>query len=67
MAAQVKSVKLTLNVRTTNNEDKSVNVGYVNPVASDTVLKQFAQQLNALTTNTLISTEKTVVTDITAA
>ena len=61
------SVKITVKVRNTNNESKNINVSYVNPDATDVNLKTFAQKLNGLTTNTLVSIEKTVVTDITSA
>lgn len=63
----ITSVKLTAKVKNTNNEDKTFNIGYVNPDATDVILKTFVQKLNALTTNTLIGTEKTVVYDISAA
>lgn len=60
-------VKLVLNCKNTNNKDITVNVGYINPNASDVTLKTFGQKLNALTSNTLITTKKVVTTDITAA
>ena len=61
------TVKLTLKVNDTNNNSKTVNIGYVNPDATDAILRTFAQKLNSLTTNTLLTTEKTVTTDITSA
>lgn len=60
-------VKLTLECKDGNNDDVTVNVGYINPNASDAILKAFGQKLNALTTNTLIATKKTVTTDISNA
>lgn len=61
------TVKLTLKVNDTNNNSKTINIGYVSPNASDATLRTFAQKLNSLTTNTLLTTEKTVTTDITSA
>lgn len=60
------SVKLILNVKDTNNNQSSINIGYINPNVSDETLRTFGQKLNAFTTNTLISTQKQVTTDITA-
>ena len=59
------NTKLTVSVRDTNNNSDTINISYVNPDADDSVLRQFAQKINGLTTNTLVSVSKSVVTDIT--
>lgn len=43
------------------------NVGYCNPNATDSQLKQFGKKLNALTTNTFVGVQRTDVTDISSA
>ena len=53
-------VNTSLEIRATDLEDKTVKtaVTYVNGSASNATLKQFAQMLNALTTNVYDGTTK---------
>lgn len=50
----------SIEIKATDQEDKSVKttVNYVNGSASSATLKQFAQMLNALTTNVYDGTTK---------
>lgn len=52
--------KTDIEIKATDLEDKAVKttVAYVNGGASNAALKQFAQQLNALTKNTYVGTIK---------
>ena len=59
------TVKLTVKVRTTGGDNKNVNLGYINPGTTDAVLREFAQKLNGLTSNTLVTITKTTTEDIT--
>lgn len=56
----------SIEIRATDQEDKTVKttVTYVNGSASSTTLKQFAQMLNALTTNVYDGTTKIVKEEI---
>lgn len=58
---------LRIHVRDTAGNDRSTNVGYVNGNLTDAQLKNFAQTLNALSTNTFKAVFKIEETDITTA
>lgn len=49
---------LTLKAKDTSGKSVTTSIRYVNPEASNEVLKTYAQQLNALTTNTYDSLTK---------
>ena len=53
-------IRTDIEIKATDQEDKTVStkITYVNGGASNAVLKQFAQQLNALTKNAYIGTTK---------
>lgn len=51
---------ISIEIKSKDTADKVVTttINYVNPEATDALLKQFAQQLTALTNNTYDSTTK---------
>lgn len=49
---------LTLKAKDTSDKSVTTSIRYVNPEASNEVLKTYAQMLNALTTNTYDSLTK---------
>lgn len=53
-------IRTDIEIKATDQEDKivSTKITYVNGGASNAALKQFAQQLNALTTNVYVGTTK---------
>ena len=57
---------LEINGRDQNSEAVKKTYGNINPNASNLVLKNFAVQLNGLTTNSIISVKKIDVEDITS-
>ena len=59
-------METNIEIQATDQENKSVKttVTYVNGGASNALLKTFAQQLNALTTNTYTGTTKITKEDI---
>ncbi len=57
-------VKLQINMRDTNNNKITENIGYVNPNATDAQLYELATKFSALTTNTFLSVEKIVTTEL---
>lgn len=59
------NVKLVMKSSDTNGKSISTTVGYVNPNATDEVLNEFAQKLNAFTTNALLGITKVTTDDIT--
>ncbi len=58
---------LRILTRDTSGNDKSTNIGYVNGNLTDVQLKNFAQTLNALSTNTFKAVFRIQETDITTA
>lgn len=62
-----KITTLQLNARDTNNKELLRTISNINPDASNYTLKQFAQKINGLTVNTLISTYRVDKEDITAS
>lgn len=60
------ATKVTLQIDGTdaNGKKTSEKISYVNPEATDNQLKQFAQQLMALTTTTRTGLKKTTEEDI---
>lgn len=58
------NVKLVMKSSDTNGNNISTTIGYVNPNASDGVLKTFAEKLNAFTTNTFKGITKVTTDDI---
>ena len=57
-------VKLQINMRDMNNNNIIENIGYVNPNATDAQLYELAVKLCNLTTNTFISVDKIVTTEL---
>ena len=57
-------VKLQINMRDTNNNSIKENIGYVNPNATDAQLYELATKFCALTTNTFVSVDKIVITEL---
>ena len=57
-------VKLQINMQDTNNNKITENIGYVNPNATDAQLYELAVKLCNLTTNTFISVDKIVTTEL---
>lgn len=57
-------VKLQINMRDTNNNSIKENIGYVNPNATDAQLYELAAKLCNLTTNTFISVDKIIITEL---
>lgn len=57
-------VKLQINMQDTNNNKIIENIGYVNPNATDAQLYELAVKLCNLTTNTFISVDKIVTTEL---
>ena len=60
-------VKLQINMRDTNNNNLVENIGYVNPNATDAQLYELAVKLCNLTTNTFISVDKIVTTELSSS
>ena len=58
------SVKLQINMTDVNNNDIKENIGYVNPNATDAQLYELAVKLCNLTSNTFVSVDKIVTTEI---
>jgi len=58
------SVKLQINMLDANNNAIKENIGYVNPNATDAQLYELAVKLCNLTTNTFLSVEKVVTTEL---
>lgn len=50
---------ITIETRDQSDKKQTTKISYVNPTATNQQLVQFAQQLNALTDDTYISTTKT--------
>ena len=74
----VDKLSMTLETRTTNNESKSINVGYMNPElygSTDSAVVEtfktnalsFARSLNSLTNNTLMKVTLKSEEDISTA
>lgn len=61
------NLKLELLSVDTNGDDIKTTIGYCNPNASDELLKEFGQKLNAFTTNTFKGIRKVETDDITDA
>lgn len=57
-------VKLQINMQDSNRNKITENIGYVNPNATDAQLYELAVKLCNLTTNTFISVEKVVTTEL---
>ena len=57
-------VKLQINMLDTNNNAIKENIGYVNPQATDAQLYELATKFCALTTNTFVSVDKIVITEL---
>ena len=55
---------LTLKAKDTSDKSVTTSIRYVNPEASNEVLKTYAQMLNALTTNTYSSLTKVTKEEI---
>ena len=51
-------VSIEIETTTTNNKKNTTNVSYINPVATNDKVKQFAQMLIALTTDTYVGVTK---------
>lgn len=49
---------LTLKAKDTSDKSVTTSIRYVNPEQTNAILKEYAQQLNALTTNTYDSLTK---------
>ena len=60
-------VKLQINMRDTNNNNIIENIGYVNPNATDAQLYELAVKLCNLTTNTFLSVDKIVTTELSSS
>ena len=60
-------VKLQINMRDMNNNNIIENIGYVNPNATDAQLYELAVKLCNLTTNTFLSVDKIVTTELSAS
>ena len=58
------SVKLQINMLDVNNEKLKTNIGYVNPSATDAQLYELATKFCSLTTNTFVTVEKIVTTEL---
>lgn len=60
------ATKVSIQIASTDTADKKIttNITDVNPEATNATLKQFAQQLNALTTNSYTGLTKTTKEDI---
>ena len=57
-------VKLQINMRDGNNNKITENIGYVNPQATDAQLYELATKFCSLTTNTFVSVDKIVITEL---
>lgn len=57
-------VKLQINMRDSNSNKITENIGYVNPNATDAQLYELATKLCSLTTNTFVSVDKIVTTEL---
>jgi len=57
-------VKLQINMQDSNRNKITENIGYVNPNATDVQLYELAVKLCNLTTNTFLSVEKVVTTEL---
>ena len=57
-------VKLQINMQDSNRNKITENIGYVNPNATVAQLYELAVKLCNLTTNTFISVEKVVTTEL---
>ena len=55
---------MTITATDTTGKKITTNVSDINPEATNQNIKSFAQQLNALTTNTYVQTSKTTKEDI---
>ena len=58
------SVKLQINMLDVNNNEIKKNIGYVNPNATDAQLYELAIKFVQLTTNSFVSVEKIVTTEL---
>ena len=57
-------VDVKLKAKDPNNETTTTTISYVNPEASNSTMKQFAQKLNALTRNTYSESDKIETTNL---
>ena len=57
-------VSLQINMTDTNNNLLKKNIGYVNPNATDAQLYELATKFVNLTTNTFVSVDKIVTTEL---
>ena len=57
-------VDVKLKAKDQNNETTTTTISYVNPEASNSDMKQFAQKLNALTRNTYSESDKIETTNL---
>lgn len=57
-------VKLQINMTDSRNNTIKENIGYVNPNATDAQLYELAIKLCNLTTNTFVSVDKIVTTEL---
>ena len=57
-------VDVKLKAKDPNNENTTTTISYVNPEASNSTMKQFAQKLNALTRNTYSESDKIETTNL---
>ena len=57
-------VDVKLKAKDPNNENTTTTISYVNPEASNSAMKQFAQKLNALTRNTYSESDKIETTNL---
>lgn len=60
-------VDVKLKAKDPNNETTTTTISYVNPEASNSAMKQFAQKLNALTRNTYSESDKIETTNLDTA
>ena len=51
-------ISLEISTTTTSGKKNTTNVSYINPTATNDKLRQFAQMLVALTTDTYVGTTK---------
>ena len=57
-------VDVKLKAKDPNNETTTTTISYINPEASNSAMKQFAQKLNALTRNTYSESDKIETTNL---
>ncbi len=60
-------VKLQINMQDSNRNKITENIGYVNPNATDVQLYELAVKLCNLTTNTFLSVDKIVTTELSSS